>query len=318
MITWKTNSIPSLAVIKFDLTAHNIRLFSAEGQEEELSQVPWMMTRIPTTIFPYSKKLSAANELLARLLFRSSYSKNNSINTINIFTDGSLDPNNNTTACAIYCPDLELRQSWRLQDGSSIFTAELTAIVKAIEISTQQPCERIRIFTDSLSAVKAVNATRLTNYAIHIRNLVENANSAGTRIEIHWIPSHIGIPENEIVDRLANEGRSSATIDIVPPPSANTSQRIYREHWHPRMAAQLSNTHRFFDSQPRTALQPDPWLTHKCRRLNSMLCNSKISRRHHCFINFPKDARIILQTPRKVTVEAMYLGEFHYFRLSQQ
>ncbi|KAK4009562.1 hypothetical protein OUZ56_018696 [Daphnia magna] len=111
---------------------------------------------------------------------------------------------------------------------------------KAIKCACVGSPTLVRIFSDSRSAIEAVNGFQPSNdYIIHIRNIVADALSANIRIELHWIPIHIGIIENDTVDQLANSARSSQCEKITPP--------------------------------PRTSLKPDAWLTHSHHRKNSIL-----------------------------------------------
>ena len=70
----------------------------------------------------------------------------------NIFTDGSKQ-SNNSTASAVYIPNFNVQISKRIPDLYSVYTAELIALLLALDgIKDVKPSNSV-IFTDSLSAL---------------------------------------------------------------------------------------------------------------------------------------------------------------------
>lgn len=64
-------------------------------------------------------------------------------------------------------------------------------------------CTEILVMLDNITAVKALQSGRATSSVWrieHFSNLVEKVTAPVT---MNWIPGHAGIPENEVVDRLA-------------------------------------------------------------------------------------------------------------------
>ena len=97
----------------------------------------------------------------------------------------------------------------RIPDDSSIFTAEAKAIDLALDfISTCDGNNKFIIFSDSLSVLKAMNHTSSKNP--QIQKLLEKYHEllAYKEIALCWIPSHIGIQGNEMVDKQANTSLS--------------------------------------------------------------------------------------------------------------
>ncbi|KAI9552255.1 hypothetical protein GHT06_022617 [Daphnia sinensis] len=279
---WKFQSTPNIVFCKFKLLASNLHLFNESPFVEDLLKPPWIMPKIPTTLFPLSKNTAASNQTFARILFRAFFNHCNIVcsSSINVFTDGSHDPTDNSTACAIYCPNNQLKKAWKLDDGTSIFTAELMAIKKATELTDNESAAEIRIFSDSLSAIQAINSPRTTNkLTISIRNKALHALAAGTKITLCWIPSHIGIPENDIVDRLANDARVDSQCEkIIFTSSVKHVSKTFHEAWSIVTRAYLESHHIFFSSYPRRSLTPDPWLIHPCRQKNTILHKIRTNR----------------------------------------
>ena len=97
----------------------------------------------------------------------------------------------------------------RTPDDSSIFTAEAKAIDLALDfISTCDANNKFLIFSDSLSVLKAMNHTSSKNP--QIQKLLERCHEllANKEIVLCWIPSHIGIQGNEMVDKQAKTSLS--------------------------------------------------------------------------------------------------------------
>ena len=77
---------------------------------------------------------------------------------IPIYTDGSRD--GNAVACATVSPSDNVI-SMRLPDSASVFTAEVWAIIKALEQIKDSNASKYIVFTDSLSYLKALHHMKL-------------------------------------------------------------------------------------------------------------------------------------------------------------
>ena len=278
---WKPKSTPNIIVSKYQLATFDTHLFNCFPPWRTVPPF-WTINTPKTSRFPGNKKSIANNPTMARLFFRAVLTR--SPNTITIFTDGSVDPTDGSAACAVYCPSLNIRSSWNLAPFSSILTAELIAIFKATEFCMNLNAGHIRIFSDSLTAVNCIGSrdTHNSNYWVsQIQSNAVSALSGGTQIEFSWIPSHIGIPENEIADRLANECRNLPSS--APHPNCLTSSEIissFKPRWFRRTCAYINNLHSSTIESPRPSLNPPSWLIHKNRRISSLLHRLRANRTH--------------------------------------
>ena len=108
--------------------------------------------------------------------------------------------------------DGELYQ-FGLPDNASSFSAQLQAQDLALIHIQQDAYWRYIIFSDSLSAMQALENERTDNPLIvtlldKISEICDNAD-----LVFCWLPSHIGISGSEEVDKAAKEALS---LDVLP------------------------------------------------------------------------------------------------------
>ena len=142
-----------------------------------------------------------------------------------IYTDGSKDKNKVGAGIIIEAEIYKVG----IDGSATVYTAELTALKKAMcHISTKHSSHFI-VFTDSLSALEAIQNRDFT-HPIVIDILVEHFNllSLNKHVVLAWVPSHVGILGNEKADRAAkaalNEPVSETKI-----PYTDLGARV-REH----------------------------------------------------------------------------------------
>ncbi|XP_045022915.1 uncharacterized protein LOC123466852 [Daphnia magna] len=171
---------------------------------------PWNLFEINTGYFPLNKKKAINNTALTSTMFleiRNSEHKDH----IAIFTDGSTCLKTLKTTCAVYIPETDFKKAWLLTEPTNSLNAELAAIKQTLKCTYNQIWNEITILTDSKSAIQAISNFKWeTSTSIpEIIQEINNLKSAGTKINLYWIPSHSGIRGNEIADQLANIRRSA-------------------------------------------------------------------------------------------------------------
>jgi len=97
----------------------------------------------------------------------------------------------------------------RLPDTASIFTAELYPLLLAIDVVRRSKEKNFVIFSDSVSSLQSIYGFNLDSdfvqkflkdYTILAKN--------GKNIILYWIPSHVGIFNNEKADAAAKSALS--------------------------------------------------------------------------------------------------------------
>ena len=138
---------------------------------------------------------------------------------LKIFTDGSVH-SDGKVGCAFTIPEYQITGKFRLNEGTSIFTAELFAILQACQFlaELQQPPKEVVILTDSKSALQALlsGSKNRQDMQAEIRTLCHEIITNGTDLHLMWIPSHVGIDGNEKADTAAGAAISlpSVTDDL--------------------------------------------------------------------------------------------------------
>lgn len=119
-----------------------------------------------------------------------------------MYTDGS--QMNGRTGCAVYFGSGALEE--RITDNVTICTAELFAIMRCLQFIRSRNVQKVIICVDSLSAIqKCINPEDTSPTSINIRQLYHDLILDGFEIKIVWIPSHQGIPGNDMADRKAKK-----------------------------------------------------------------------------------------------------------------
>ena len=133
-----------------------------------------------------------------------------------VFTDASLI--NNKAGIGILITDVNnkilAQYSIRLSDYISIYKAELHGIQTAIDLIIRDGyTDSVTIFTDSLSCVKSVQTKHTCTNPSTLGKIYCQAAKLKIRPTVVWIPSHVGIAGNEIVDGLARAAAEKPNID---------------------------------------------------------------------------------------------------------
>ncbi|RUS76346.1 hypothetical protein EGW08_015876 [Elysia chlorotica] len=130
---------------------------------------------------------------------------------------------------------------------ASIFTAEAVALCMALDSVSTSRKDTFLILSGSLSLVKVVGEANSKNpkiiINIKILEQIHEIQKNGKKIVLSWIPSHVGIKGNEIVDELAKIGLELEPTQMqIPASDAKPNIHTFiRENWKARWNNMTSN-----------------------------------------------------------------------------
>jgi ribonuclease HI len=137
-----------------------------------------------------------------------------------VYTDGSEIQGHIGTAA--WCPGVGRAKSRYLGNNtqSTVYSAELAGIELALQIALElEGCTWFTIFTHNQAVIQAITNPRFTSgqyITSRAINEIDRVKRKGITPTLHWIPSHVGLQENEEVDVMAKEaaGWSQETKEI--------------------------------------------------------------------------------------------------------
>lgn len=209
-----------------------------------------------------------------------------------LYTDGSKSENGVTSA--FYDPQLQMVKSHKIDNNSSIFTAESYAMLLALQhIKNIYISSDILILTDSKSLLMALdnNSQRYNlNYIIYnIRKIVyEISQLTGKIINFLWVPSHCGITGNEIVDCAARNGFDADHSSLMKIPHTDYQaaithdlKRLWHEYWN-IASTQKGKWYATIQGSPPAK----PWYTYKNENIDNRKFITILNRLRfgHCHI----------------------------------
>ena len=158
-------------------------------------------------------------------------------NHVQIFTDG-LKVDEKVAAAAVSSVAPNSPFSCRLSEHSSIYRAELQAILLALKQAYQSQERKFIIFSDSLSALQALGKLKTDHLLlIQIQEFLHKINADQKEIVFMWVPGHVGIRANEAADRAAKEAiDNKPTADLMPfsdlkPLTAKYVYQVWQKEW---------------------------------------------------------------------------------------
>jgi ribonuclease HI len=149
----------------------------------------------------------------------------NSPNSYHIYTDASVSCEGKA-GIGVYIKSpistISTEISLRINNNSPIYKAELFAIYYSLlYLSSLEIANPIAIFSDSMSAISSIESNHSNSNNNLVMQILSLLDQIKTTVTFIWIPSHIGIIGNELVDKLAVNATSNLKIDIKLPLEIN-------------------------------------------------------------------------------------------------
>ena len=206
----------------FQLSAREI--FS----EKPAKQAPWMLNNLSVCDDIIQNAKNQIREETLRMIYNH-HLRSHTVDDLLIYTDGSKTDDGVAMAIAGFRQQEGIMpESRRIPDRSSVFTAELYAILNATRKANQCTIPNsIVIISDSKSAIQTASQLAPKNpIAVMIQKLMSESDK---NFSLCWVPSHVGIEGNEAADIAAKEGTKADSIAALPVPKGDIHAHIRKE-----------------------------------------------------------------------------------------
>ncbi len=150
-------------------------------------------------------------------------SMDNSGDNITLYTDGSYDKKKKIAAYAVINHNNHtVYENGRIPGIQNNYRAELYGILRALNNTKSN--QSVTVYTDSLSCIDAIETfSRLTHNEKRIKfmdkdvvNSIVQEMKRVSKCQLQWVPSHSGIPSNELADKLAKKALHFKRIKKIP------------------------------------------------------------------------------------------------------
>ncbi|GFW52419.1 putative RNA-directed DNA polymerase from transposon X-element [Trichonephila clavipes] len=171
---------------------------------------------------------------------RSKYSK-----YIPVYADGSKTAGH--VGCGVVYNNTIL--SFSLHNSMSVFSAELTAILVALQHIIVSNHRHFCVFTDSMSALESLHFSTEHRHptVIEILLLLRKLERKGFHIIFSWVPGHVGILGNEQADTAArsmsDHMQRSVCYRDLKTSTQNYIHRVWQETWDQQILNKLHSIH---------------------------------------------------------------------------
>lgn len=221
--------IPCLLTTAWNQIKNNREQFGYKKKHEVFSLNYWSLTRELNVNLEIGKKRGEHELDEMKDCIRETFNLCN--NPIFMYTDGSKTGKGISTGIGYFIENWEVEKSISLHNTYSVATAEIVAILSALEeiLSRENDKDKdIVILTDSKAAIKAIGNNSISahrnEYAVEVRKKiteVDKSDNDGRKVVISWIPAHTGVEDNEKTDQLARKGTEITCSEKFKTPRAN-------------------------------------------------------------------------------------------------
>lgn len=180
---------------------------------------------------------------------------------LHIYTDGSVNKKTAQVGCSFVIPSFHYARGFKLPGECSSYTAELVAMLMALEWIEEVKPLSVVIFSDSLSGIQGVSNFDSNNKIIcEIQRLYKCLSEQGIFVVLAWVPGHVGIFGNEWADSVAKKAAVRRKEDIPVPIHISEIKSYYKKlmvsEWQNQWSTSTANLR---DVQPTVSLHMNNW-----------------------------------------------------------
>jgi ribonuclease HI len=130
-----------------------------------------------------------------------------------VFTDGSKSVDE--TGFGVYVPGVR-QVGYRLHEPSIVFTAEMSALLDTLLFIKSSLTGEYLILSDNLRSIETLRTQKISAWTYSViyecRKVLWWLRSKQFKVRLMWIPTHTGIPGNEMVDGIAKDGAKKSAL----------------------------------------------------------------------------------------------------------
>ncbi|XP_051548849.1 uncharacterized protein LOC127437749 [Myxocyprinus asiaticus] len=144
------------------------------------------------------------------------------VSVIQLYTDGSKDPETGHTASAVYIPRFRNKTAKRTSNHISVYTTEMLAILLALQWVEVIKIPEVVICSDSFAALLSLKSGKSSTRQDILSDILQSLfriHQTRTVISFVWVPAHIGVEGNEVVDQIAKQALKHSDIELIVPMS---------------------------------------------------------------------------------------------------
>ena len=259
-------------------TVHREKVLSVQYP----SAPPWFVPEATCCPRYINKKTNSEDEIRAKFLEHDNKAHSNQKK---LYTDGSKTENG--VGCAVVYEDTVY--SGKLPNTSSVFTAEMTAIIQALEVVDKSSHKEFVIYSDSRSALDSLNQYNSFHPLIQkAQQWLFRLSCRHKSISFCWVPAHVGILGNEKADQEAKYAATfnNITRKKVPHCDLKSPIRFYiLNKWQEQWSSPLLANNKKYKSI-RKSISPWPSSFQRSRRTEVVLTRLRIGHTYltHNFI----------------------------------
>ncbi|GFX46516.1 putative RNA-directed DNA polymerase from transposon X-element [Trichonephila clavipes] len=199
-------------------------------------------------IFNYSNPFSGYDKTgTAAIIYQQlfSYHRNKFSKYIPVYTDGSKTVGHD--GCGVVFNNTIF--SFSLHNSMSVFSAELTAILIALQHILVSNHRHFCVYTDSMNTLESFNflTERRHTTVIEILILLRKLERKGFDIIFSWVPGHVGILGNEQADTAARSMSDHMQRPVcyqdLKTSTQNYIHRVWQETWDQQVLNKLHSIH---------------------------------------------------------------------------